>query len=129
MKRLIRKSNTTKTASYMGSDFDSFVLDSGDMIAIGTRLINNKPWYQVYQEGLYHTSSYYDGPDYEKASQVYKDLLTAFKGIKNTEKYVKSEAKIKDDIESLINEKQKDDYNFQRLKRDPLFLGVNDFGF
>lgn len=126
--KLAKQRRKVKTANYISNDFDSFFLDSGDMIAIGNRLVNNKPWYQVYQEGLYNTSSYYDGPDYDRASQIYKDLLTAFKGVKNTEKYVGLEVKIKKDIESLINEKKNDDYNFQRLKSDPLFLGVNDFG-
>lgn len=127
MKHLIRKNKFIKTASYISNNFDYFVLDSGDLIAIGCRLVNNKPWYQVYQEGQYSTSSYYDGNDYDKAVRIYKDLLTAFKGVSRSESFLRSEVKIKEQIDNLINEKETDDYNFQRLKSNPLFLGVNDF--
>lgn len=126
MKRLIRK-KMVKTANYISNNFDYFILASGDMIAIGCRLVNNKPWYQVYQEGQYCTSSYYDGNDYDKALRIYKDLLLAFKGVDCSEKFSKSENKIKSQIDNLINEKQNDDYNFQKLKSNPLFLGVNEF--
>lgn len=127
MKRLIRKNKFIKTANYISTNFDYFVLDSGDIIAIGCRLVNNKPWYQVYQEGQYNTSSYYDGDNYDKAVRVYKDLLTAFKGVSRSESFLRSEVKIKEQINDLIKEKEMDDYNFQRLKSNPLFLGVNDF--
>ena len=127
MKRLIKKKTITKVANYISTNFDYFVLDSGDIIAIGCRLVNNKPWYQVYQEGQYSTSSYYDGDNYEKALRVYKDLLLAFKGVSNSENFLNSETKIKEQIDNLINEKKDDDYNFQKLKSNPLFLGVSDF--
>ena len=116
MKRLIRKNKFIKTANYISTNFDYFVLDSGDIIAIGCRLVNNKPWYQVYQEGQYNTSSYYDGDNYDKAVRVYKDLLTAFKGVSRSESFLRSEVKIKEQINDLIKEKEMDDYNFQRLK-------------
>lgn len=127
MKRLVRKNNMIKKANYISTNFDYFILGSGDVIAIGCRLVNNKPWYQVYQEGQYCTSSYYDGSDYEKAVRVYKDLLLAFKGVSKSEGFLKSEPKIKQQIDNLIDEKKSDDYNFQKLKSNPLFLGVNEF--
>jgi hypothetical protein len=51
--------------------------------------------------------------------------MTAFNGVGKTEGFAQSEIKIKENIKSLINEKKDDDYNFDRLKSDPLFLGVN----
>lgn len=126
MKRLVKK-QLTKTASAIGTNFDFFVLKSGDIIGIGSRVVNNKPWYQVYQEGTYSTSSFYDGPDYDTAMRMYKDLLTAFQGISSSEQFGKSETKIKEQIDNMIDEKRNDDYNFQKLKSDPLFLGVNTF--
>jgi hypothetical protein len=121
----LKKKKMQRTANYVTNDFDSFFLGSGDVIAIGCRLVNNKPRYQVYQEGLYCSSSYYDGDDYDRALQMYKDLMTAFNGVGKTEGFAESEAKIKENIKSLINEKEDDDYNFDKLKSDPLFLGVN----
>lgn len=126
MKRLVRK-RITKTANYISTNFDYFILESGDMIAIGCRMVNNKPWYQVYQEGEYCTSSYYDGDDYNRALRMYKDLLLAFKGVDSTEKFSKSQSKIQQEIDNLIDEKKSDDYNFQKLKSNPLFLGVGEF--
>ena len=133
VKRLIQNNDTssrlkilTKTASnnYI-ENFDNFILNSGDVISFDCRLVNNKPWFCISQEGPYCISSYYDGPDYEVAKQMYKDLLTAFKGISNTERFLKFEPKINRSIDLLINEKKNDNYNFQRLKSNPLFLGVN----
>ena len=123
--RLKKNNKLIKTSASISNDFDSFSLQSGDIIAFGCRLVNNKPWYQVYQEGLYNTSSYYDGPNYDKALRIYKDLMTAFNGIDTTENFVCSESKIKNTIESLITEDKEDKYTFQMLKSDPLFLGVN----
>lgn len=126
MGRLIKKGSMKKTAS-SSTYFDFFTLDSGDIIALGCRLVNNKPWYQVYQESDYTTSSFYDGPEYEKALRMYKDLLTAFKGVKSNEQFSKSETVIKKQIDSLIEEDENERYNFQKLKSNPLFLGVNDY--
>ena len=128
MKRLVRKhKQLSKTAGMVGMNFDFFVLKSGDVIGIGSRVVNNKPWYQVYQEGEYCTSSFYDGDDYDKAMRVYKDLLTAFKGVGSSEQFGRSEVKIKEQIDKMVEDKKNDDYNFQRLKNDMLFLGVNLF--
>jgi hypothetical protein len=124
-----KKLKIEKTASNISQDFDSFVLGSGDIIAIGARLVNNKPWYQVYQEGLYNTSSYYDGANYDRALQMYKDLLTAFKGVGKTENFTGSEAKIRESIDSLIDEKKSDEYKFLQPKSRTSFLGGENNGF
>ena len=100
----LKKNNERKIiASSISNDFDSFVLNSGDIIGFGCRIVNNKPWYQVYQEGIFNVSSYYDGPDYDKALRTYKDLMTAFNGVNSTEYFSKSESKIKDIIESSFS--------------------------
>lgn len=125
MKRLIKKSKRiNKTASVSFVDFDCFYLNSGAVIGFGSRIVNNKPWFQVYQEDTYATSSFYDGPDYEKAMRTYQDLLTAFKGISRSENFSNRMPKIKSEIEQMLVEKKEDDYNFQKLKKNPLFLGI-----
>ncbi len=125
LKKLARLNNKRSMTASMSNDFDSFVLPSGDVVAFGCRLVNNKPWYQIYQEGLYNTSSYYDGPDYDKATRMYKDLMTAFNGIDSTEDFVVNETEVKDTIQSLITEEKQDNNMYQQLKKNPLFLGVN----
>lgn len=127
MKRLIRKKQRSTIAFRSIVDLDCFYLDSGDVIGIASRTVNNKPWFQVYQEGLYNISSFYDGPDYESALRMYKDLSTSFKGVGFTENLSKSLPQVKSEIEEMLVEKKEDDYNFQKLKKNPLFLGVNDF--
>ena len=105
MKRLIRKNRIKTAALKYTYDLDSFVLDSGDTIALSCRIVNNKPWFQVYQEGLYNTSSYYDGNDYERASRMYADLMSAFIGIFAVENFIKKvNVQIKSDMDKLMNE-------------------------
>ncbi len=129
MKRLIRKNKREKCASgntiKYTCDLDSFNLDSGDIIALSCRVVNNKPWFQVYQEGLYNTSSYYDGDNYDRASQMYSDLLSAFKGITTAETFSKKNIQIKSEIEKLIGQHIEDGYNYETLKKSPLFLGMH----
>ena len=77
--------------------------------------------FQVYQEGLYNISSFYDGPDYEKAERMYKDLLTAFEGIRTTEKF--DNYRIRDEIDYL---KKKDDKDSEyRLKVKEMLYGID----
>ena len=123
--RLKKNNKRLITASTISNDFDSFVLKSGDIIGFGCRIVNNKPWFQVYQEGLYNISSYYDGPDYNTALRTYKDLMTTFNGVNSTEGFSNSESKVKDAIDSLMIEDKQNKFTFQQLKSDPLFLGVN----
>ena len=100
MKRLIKKNRVKTAALKYTYDLDSFVLESGDVIAFACRVVNNKPWFQVYQEGLYNTSSYYDGDDYERASRMYSDLMSAFMGITAVENLTKKiNVQIKSDID------------------------------
>lgn len=130
MKRLIRKNQRTKCASFNNTikytcDIDSFDLDSGDIIALSCRVVNNKPWFQVYQEGLYNTSSYYDGDDYDRAAQMYADLLSAFKGVTRVEAFTKKNNQVKSEIEKLVGQYIDDSYNYETLKKSPLFLGMH----
>ena len=104
MKRLIRKNKLNKKASLFSNfdgTLDSFSLPSGDTISINYRMINNNtlPMFQVCQEGLYNVASFYDGSDYDKAERIYKDLLMAFNGIKQVEKFNKF--RIKEDFENF----------------------------
>ena len=125
MKRLIRKNRIKTAALKYTYDLDSFVLDSGDTIALSCRIVNNKPWFQVYQEGLYNTSSYYDGNDYERASRMYADLMSAFIGIFAVENFIKKvNVQIKFDMDKLMNEYIDDSYNYETLKKAPLSLGM-----
>ncbi len=125
MKRLIRKNRIKTAALKYTYDLDSFVLDSGDTIALSCRIVNNKPWFQVYQEGLYNTSSYYDGNDYERASRMYADLMSAFIGIFAVENFIKKvNVQIKSDMDKLMNEYIDDSYNYETLKKAPLSLGM-----
>lgn len=125
MKRLVKKkmNKTAALFSNFNGDLDSFVLPSGDVICFCYRLINNgtTPMFQVYQEGLYNISSFYDGPDYDKAERMYKDLLTAFEGIKTTEKF--DNYRMKDTIDYL---KSKDDKDSEyRLKVKEMLYGMD----
>lgn len=125
MKRLIRKNRIKTAALKYTYDLDSFVLDSGDTIALSCKIVNNKPWFQVYQEGLYNTSSYYDGNDYERASRMYADLMSAFIGIFAVENFIKKvNVQIKSDMDKLMNEYIDDSYNYETLKKAPLSLGM-----
>jgi hypothetical protein len=84
------KATLSKTASSPYLYISSEVLGSGDVIGINARLVNRKPWYQVYLEydvGI--ASSFYDGPDAESAFSMYGDVLTAFKGVKVAEGFSK----------------------------------------
>lgn len=130
MKRLIRKNQRIKCASFNNTikytcDIDSFDLDSGDIIALSCRVVNNKPWFQVYQEGLYNTSSYYDGDDYDRAAQMYADLLSAFKGVTRVEAFTKKNNQVKSEIEKLVGQYIDNSYNYETLKKSPLFLGMH----
>lgn len=117
-----------KTASCV-RDLDSFGLSSGSRIALSTRLINNKPWYNVYKQDSFSSFSFYDGQDYEEALRFYKDLLTAFYGVEYTESFDDRAPELKNTIDNMVIEKENNSYNDMIIKRDSLFLGVNDFGF
>ena len=37
---------------------DSMALNSGDLITLECKLLNNKPWYNIYQESQFNKSSF-----------------------------------------------------------------------
>ena len=120
MKRLIRNIKLNKTANFSKNKIETFTLPSGDIIGFDYRMVNNKPRYQVYQEGLYNISSFIDTDDYDEAARMYKDLMTAFNGIKETESFNKYEQQIK----SEIQEKIEHNLSNQQIKFDERFLGM-----
>lgn len=114
-----------KTASTM-MDLDSEMLNSGDVIGITVRVVNWKPWYQVYIEYGSGTSSFFDGPESDKAFSIYKDLLLAFKGVKVAESFNKQIPIYEKNIESLVSSpknKAMDDYYHNLTLKRPSFLG------
>lgn len=118
-----------KLAASIYITLDSIVLKSGDLISFEAKVISNKPWFQIIHDSPFNTSSYYDGPDFERACEIYQELLLAFKGATRAEQLTRMISPFKEKIERMMNEKIKfsneDLYN--RLKINPLFLGVNDF--
>ena len=71
--------------------------------------------FQVCQEGLYNTSSFYDGSDYDKAERMYKDLLMAFNGVKEVEQF--DRFKLKEEFESYKKENSTDSNYKLKLKQ------------
>lgn len=114
-----------KTASAI-LDLDNQILNSGDVIGISVRTVNWNPWYQVYLDYGNGVSSFYDGPDAEKAFRMYKDLLTAFKGVRAAEDFNKNIPKYKKQMEMFIDDSKKkglDDYYHNLILKRPSFLG------
>lgn len=115
-----------KTSSYM-MDLSSSILKSGDVIGISVRVVNWEPWFQVYLEyDAGASSSFYDGPDRDKAFRMYMDVLTAFKGVSEAETFKKSIPLYISQIEKNVDSGKKKDYHNLILKA-PKFLGINDF--
>lgn len=96
MKRLIKTANR----NYL---IDSIITKSGIIIGLSVRSVNNKPWYQIYQDpdGI-NISSLYDGNDINIALRKYKDVILAFKGINELDKFISKEADIKNRVEELF---------------------------
>jgi hypothetical protein len=108
---------------------DSITTKCGDIITFYVTAVNNKPWFRIEQQNRFSASSYYDGDDVSRAKEIYCDLLLVFKGIKSMEEFSKRD--LTNDIKklNLTVEREKKDLSFMQLKSDPLFLGINDFGF
>lgn len=108
---------------------DHMILNSGDMISFEVKLLNNKPWYNIYHESPFNKAAYYDGSDFERANELYLELTLAFKGIKKAEAVGRLKSNFLYKVQTLEKEKNRninsDLYN--SLKRDPLFLGINEF--
>ena len=109
-------------------DLFSFVTKSGDMVVLSCRIVNNKPWFNLYIEYEYTSYCFYDGDDYEYALSFYRDLMLALKGVNFVEKFNKSLYK-NNDIKNLLDDTKKDNENFQMIKHSPKFLGNNDDSF
>jgi len=125
----LRKNHTmTKTASFYQS-LDHIVLKSGDVISFDVKIMANRPWYQIVHDYQFANSSYYDGPDLDRAIDIYTELLLAFKGAARAEIFRKSRSSYEIKVQKMIEEKKniatEDMYN--NLKRKPLFLGLNYF--
>ena len=115
-----------KTSSYL-MDLDSSILKSGDVVGISVRIVNWKPWFQVYLEyDVGTSSSFYDGPDMDKAFRMYMDVLMALKGVTETERFKKQIPFFKAQIEKDLENENKKEYHNLILK-SPKFLGINDF--
>lgn len=128
LKRYEEKEKTmmVKTSSYE-MDLDNCILKSGDVIGISVRIVNWEPWFQVYLEyDAGASSSFYDGPDMDKAFRMYMDVLIAFKGVSETERFKKQIPFYKNQIEKSVENGNKKEYHNLILKT-PKFLGINDF--
>lgn len=128
MSRLRRNNGIIKTAAYYVS-LHSIVLKSGDYIEFQTKIIANRPWYTITQESNFNASSYYDGPDFDTAFDFYLEIVLAFKGVAIAEQVKKLRPEFERKSNQLIEEKDANKFDdmYQSLKRNPLFLGVNDF--
>ena len=110
---------------------DSFSLKSGDSINFEIKILANRPWFDITQDQQFTTSSYYDGPDLERAMDIYTELLLAFKGAAKADEFRKSQPNLMVKIKKIIKEQKNliidDVYDNFTLKSKPLFLGINDF--
>ena len=106
----------------------SFTLKSGDVIGISARMVNWRPCYQVFQEyEAGASSSFYDGPEYEKAFQMYIDLLIAFKGVSEAEDFRRQVPNYLHKIKHLYRDQNDKQYH-NLLMNKPSFLGISDWG-
>lgn len=105
----------------------SIYLNSGDIINFESKILSNQQWFSITQQSVYSSSSYYDGPDYNRALEIYKDIILAFKGVKKAELLEKELPNMDNVFKLLKEEKRKHIDLYQSLKRNPLFLGITDF--
>lgn len=103
---------------------DSIVLNSGDYIEFNIVTINNSPWYEINHHSSFNISSYYQGNDFERAFNFYKEILLAFKGVKACEEFSKRKDEILKQIEMEYKNNKTENVG---LKMKSLFLGMNDF--
>ena len=118
----------SKTASFY-YNVDSEMLNSGDVIGISSRSVNNKPWFQVYLDYGSSISSFYDGDSSEKAYQFYIELLLAFKGVKKAEQFKKNIPLFDKQIEKSFKNYSVsgfDDYYHNLTMKKPSFLGYSN---
>lgn len=121
------KGSLKKTAGTSMVIFDYMTLKSGDGIEFSGRICSNRPWFQITHESQFNNSSYYDGPDFDRAVDLYKELLLAFKGVKGAEKAKQIQGMFDMKVAQLKSEENKfrtqDLYRI--LKEQPAFLGIS----
>ena len=108
---------------------DSITLKSGDLITLECKLLNNKPWYNIFQESMFNKSSFYDGNNFDRCMDIYAELNLAFKGLKKYEEISKRKSEFLKKAEALgeyRNLYNKNDMYYS-LKSNPLFLGMSAF--
>lgn len=127
--RLRKNHKLVKQASNGAAYLDTIITPSGDCIYFNIRICSNRPWYELYQEGQFHRSSYYDGEDFERAFNLYKEILLAFKGAGMAENANKMKDTFKRKADKLMDmdRSQRSNSMYDALKRQPLFLGINNF--
>ncbi len=108
---------------------DSITLKSGDLITLECKLLNNKPWYNIYQESRFNKSSFYDGDNFDRCMELYSELNLAFKGLKRYEEVSKRKKEFLNKTNRLSECKNLYNKNnmYFSLKSNPLFLGISDF--
>ena len=75
----------------------------------------------------YNNSNYYDGDNFDRAYEIYEELLLAFKKISDAENLRKNKNNFQENIKKIFENRKKDLDNYYTLKRAPMFLGVNNF--
>jgi hypothetical protein len=125
----LRKNHRLVKTALLFETLDDITLDSGDSIEFQVRVLANRPWFCIIHGYPFSSSSYYDGSDFDRACDIYEELLIAFKGVRIAEQFKKSIPLFKKKIMDLNEEKKNIDRedNYQALKRDPLFLGIDQF--
>lgn len=125
LKKLNKNQNNrlSKTAS-ASLTLESSILKSGDVIGISARVVNWKPWFQVFLEyDAGASSSFYDGPDMDRAFKMYSDVLLAFKGVGEAERFRKAKGKYEDQIGKLVQTRDTQYHNL--ILKSPKFLGFD----
>jgi hypothetical protein len=125
--RLKKNQYFSKTAASLFISLHSFTTKSGDTIEFQARILANRPWFQITQDSQFSVSSYYDGPDFEKAFDFYQELILAFKGVQKAEEIRRLKSSFEQKIRRLQTEKETDNEMYDALKSRPLFLGIDVF--
>lgn len=117
-----------KTASFE-IPLEYLALNSGDTINFSARTVNNKPWYSIKHEHSWESSSFYDGPDFNRACHIYKELLMSFGSISMAEKFVKSVPTLASKIEKYYSQPERSKFQeyHNLIQKAPKYLGFNDF--
>mgnify|MGYP000853345461 CR=1 FL=1 len=121
--RLRKKNKRIITSSRGYTILDNIALKSGDVITFSARTVNNGVWFQIIHNSRFCKSSYYDGPDFDRACDLFLELLLAFCGVKKAEEFSNAKEVIKDKSNLLIQMQQRPNVN--DIKRKQMFLGLD----